>query len=141
MGSLFLLYMCLVATSFQLKQSNLEGGSLRLRKKATYKAQQGPKAFQVQQGPKAFQAHKAPSLPKFTLARNTTGEEAHQSVQLPAHCTKRSRIEPSASHMLDKHSATKLHPQPSFYFLSLKQGLTKLASLAWPGTPSPASTS
>lgn len=32
--------------------------------------------------------------------------------------------------MLDKLSATELRPQSSFYFLNLKQGLTKLTGLA-----------
>lgn len=73
-----MLYMCLVATSFQLKQSSLEGGSLRLRKKITQKAQEGPKTLQT---------HKASSFPEFTVVGNTTVEEANASVQLPAHCT------------------------------------------------------
>lgn len=98
-GSLFLLHVCCsVVISFQLKQSGLEGDSLRLRKKTTHKAQGGPKTFQT---------HKASSFPGFT---------------------ERPRTEPRASHTLDKHSAPELHPQPPFHFLNLKQRLTKLAS-------------
>lgn len=107
-----MLHICCVAINFQLKQSSLEGDSWRLRKKTTHKAQEGPRTFQT---------HKASSFPEFTLVGNTTGEEG-------THCTERPRTEPRASHTLDKHSAPELHSQPPFYFLNLKQGLTKLAS-------------
>lgn len=65
-------------SNFQLKQSSLEGDSLRLRKKTTRKLQEDPKTFQI---------HKATSSLKSTLVGNTAGEEAHHPVQIPAHCT------------------------------------------------------